>query len=69
MKSKTFWASEIDPKAAKRRAQNSERFWRLVFCCNGLSYAELKSMDLYEFAEAEQARLLWQDDWSKQKKE
>ena len=26
-------------------------------------------MDLYEFAEAEQARLLWQDDWSKQKKE
>lgn len=31
----------------------------------GISYTELKSMDLYEFAEAEQARLLWQDVWSK----
>jgi len=34
---------------------------------NGLGYAELRSMDLYEFAEAEQARLLWQDEWHNKK--
>ena len=32
---------------------------------NGISYTELKAMDLYEYAEAEQARLLWQDVWNK----
>lgn len=68
-RSRTFWASEIDPKAAKRRAVNNERFWRLVFCCDGLSYSDLSRMDLYEFAEAEQARLLWQDVWNKRKTE
>jgi hypothetical protein len=31
----------------------------------GVSYTELKTADLYEFAEAEQARLLWQEKWSK----
>jgi len=31
----------------------------------GISYSELKEMDLFEFAEAEQARLLWQDKWAK----
>ncbi len=31
----------------------------------GVSYSELKTMDLYEFSEAEQARLLWQDEWTK----
>lgn len=31
----------------------------------GVSYTELKAMDLYEFSEAEQARLLWQDEWNK----
>lgn len=32
---------------------------------DGLGYAELKSMDLFDFAEAEQARLLWQNEWCK----
>jgi hypothetical protein len=31
----------------------------------GVTYSELKAADLYEFAEAEQARLLWQDKWNK----
>jgi hypothetical protein len=31
----------------------------------GISYTELKAMDLHEFSEAEQARLLWQDKWNK----
>ena len=26
----------------------------------GISYSELKAMDIYEFIEAEQARILWQ---------
>ena len=42
---------------------------RTTSVCDGLSYTELKNMDLYEFAEAEQARLLWQDVWSKKKTE
>lgn len=57
--------SEINPKTAKRRAENHERLWRMTFCMGGISYSELKAMDLYEFAEAEQARLLWQDVWNK----
>jgi hypothetical protein len=32
---------------------------------DGLGYAELSTMDLYEFSEAEQARLLWQEKWNK----
>ena len=37
----------------------------MVFCMGGISYSELNAMDLYAFAEAEQARLLWQDEWNK----
>jgi hypothetical protein len=37
----------------------------MVFCMGGVSYIELKGMDLAEFAEAEQARLLWQTVWNK----
>lgn len=37
----------------------------MTFCMGGVSYAELSAMDLYEFAEAEQARLLWQSVWNK----
>ena len=57
--------SEINPKTAKRRAQNNERLWRMVFCMSGISYSELKAMDLYDFAEAEQARILWQTECNK----
>ncbi len=37
----------------------------MTFCMGGISYTELKAMDLAEFAEAEQARILWQDVWNK----
>lgn len=37
----------------------------MTFCMGGISYTELNAMDLYEFAEAEQARLLWQNVWNK----
>ena len=39
----------------------------MVFCMGGISYSELKAMDIYEFMEAEQARILWQNVWSRQK--
>ena len=35
----------------------------------GISYTELKEMDLYEFEEAVQARLLWQNVWNKKNTE
>ena len=59
--------SEEDPAAARKRAQANERFWRMVFCAGGPSYSELRDMDVYEFVEAEQARLFWQTVWSKQR--
>jgi len=37
----------------------------MVFCMGGISYTELNGMDLAEFAEAEQARFLWQTVWNK----
>lgn len=37
----------------------------MVFSMGGVSYSELNAMDLYEFSEAEQARLLWQEEWNK----
>lgn len=41
----------------------------MVFCTGGLNYSELKNMDLFEFAEAEQALILWNNEWSKAKSE
>ena len=41
----------------------------MVFCMGGINYTELKNMDLYEFTEAEQARILWQDVWNKKQGE
>lgn len=58
--------SEINPKSAERRARNNERLWRMVFSMGGISYSELKTMDLFEFSEAEQARIIWQTEWAKQ---
>lgn len=37
----------------------------MVFCMSGISYTELMAMDLFDFAEAEQARILWQNSWGK----
>lgn len=30
----------------------------------GVSYTELRAMDLFDFAEVEQARILWQTEWN-----
>lgn len=39
----------------------------MAFCMGGISYSELKAMDIYEFVEAEQAHILWQTTWTKKK--
>lgn len=31
----------------------------------GVSYTEISQMDLFEYSELEQARLLWQEEWNK----
>ena len=42
-------------------------FWNMVFTGNGISYTELKEMDLAEFAEAVEAKLFFQEKLKQQK--
>lgn len=30
----------------------------------GLTYAELRAMDFYEYVEAVEARIIWQEEWN-----
>lgn len=39
--------------------------WILVYSGQGLSYADFKSMDLAEYKEAVEARILYNEEWSK----
>lgn len=41
----------------------------MVFSGQGLSYSDMKGMDLAEYQEAVQARILYNEDWSKQRGE
>lgn len=43
--------------------------WVLIFTGGGLCYADFKGMDLPEYQEAVQARILYNEDWSKQRGE
>lgn len=54
-------------ETAQRNARRNEVFWSMVFTGNGISYTELKKMDLAEFAEAVEARLLFQEKVKRQK--
>lgn len=38
--------------------------WVLIFTGGGLCYADFKGMDLAEYQEAVQARILYNEDWS-----
>nr|DAH93524.1 MAG TPA: hypothetical protein [Caudoviricetes sp.] len=40
----------------------------MVFCCNGLTYTELQNMDMAEYREAVEARILFNTEWKPQKK-
>lgn len=55
--------SENDIGAAHRRARRNKEFWCFVFAGNGLTYTELKEMDLADYREAVEARILWQEEW------
>jgi len=36
----------------------------MVFAGAGLTYTELAAMDFYAYFEAEEARILWQNEWT-----
>ena len=40
----------------------------MVFAGSGITYSELKEMDLREYREAVEARLLWQGEWNPNRK-
>ncbi len=48
-------------------ARRNEMFWSMVFAGNGISYTELKAMDLAEFAEAVEARIFFNERIKRQK--
>ncbi len=54
-----FFAEENDPSVARRRAERNKDFWSLLYSGAGLSYADLCHMDLAEYAEAVEARVLY----------
>lgn len=62
-----FLERENNAERAQRNARRNEMFWSMVFTGNGISYTELREMDLAEFAEAVEARLLFQEKMKKQK--
>lgn len=51
---------------ADRKARRNKTFWCMVFTGQGLSYSDLKGMDLAEYQEAVTARILYNETWSKE---
>ena len=49
-------------------AYRNREFWCMVFAGSGITYSELKEMDLREYREAVEARLLWQGEWNPNRK-
>lgn len=50
---------------AKRAAKSRRAIWMLVYSGQGLSYSDIKGMDLAEYQEAIEARILYNEEWSK----
>lgn len=40
----------------------------MVYASNGITYAELRSMDMAEYREAVEARILFNTEWKPQRK-
>lgn len=59
----------INVDRAIRKAKRNRNMWVLIFTGGGLCYADFKGMDLAEYQEAVQARILYNEDWSKQRGE
>ena len=51
-----FLGKESDIVAAEARARRNATFWDMVYDGAGISYTELKNMDLAEFYEAVKAK-------------
>ncbi|OUO68656.1 hypothetical protein B5F55_00055 [Anaerotruncus colihominis] len=64
----SFFGNEYSTEQAIRRARRNREFWTMVFCCNGLTYTELQNMDMAEYREAVEARILFNTEWKPQKK-
>ena len=48
---------------ALKRAKRNKEFWLMVFTGPGLSYSDLRGMDLGEFREAVEAKILFNTEW------
>ena len=55
-------------KAIENFLRENREFWCMVFAGSGITYSELKEMDLREYREAVEARLLWQGEWNPNRK-
>lgn len=56
-----FLEKENDSEKARRRARINQNFWFLLYSGAGLSYSDLMQMDLAEYAEAVEAKLLYNE--------
>ena len=63
--SRSFFESEYSLEAAHRRAVRNKAFWMMVYGGNGLSYQELREMDMADYREAVEARILYNTEWTK----
>lgn len=61
MRLNPFFARENDRAAAYQKAKKNENFWILVFSGQGLSYSELKQMDFADYAEAVEAKKIYDE--------
>ncbi len=60
---KPFLETEASVPAAIRRAKANKEFWCMVWSGNGVTYTEMMQMDLAEYREAVQAKILYIEVW------
>lgn len=66
--SNSFFAAELDIANAARKAKANKGFWCMVWSGNGVTYTELRQMDLAEYQECRQAKRLWVEQWREEAK-
>ncbi len=63
-----FLEAEQSVPEARRRARAKKEFWCMVWSGNGVTYTEMMRMDLAEYREAVEAKVLYIDVWRPQAK-
>lgn len=58
-RSNAFFDRERSPEAAQRRATRNKQFWFMLFDGDGLTYRDLKSMDMAEYYECIAAKKMF----------